>query len=122
MANIQYDYMMKIRSGTGEVPTLRYFSTDNVYTVAEYNGLSQTVIADMDEADDPVALPLSYIASGTFLFIESDQEVSIYLNDTTNDPWTGTSFYLSATTGFTAVYVKNISGESATIKYLFGGD
>ena len=123
-SEIQLDLIIKTRTGTGTTPFTTYPSLSNIFSVGEYVGLSSTSIPTMAAPDPPVELPMARIAEGLFLYVKSDQVISIYTNDLANDPQVGKEFLLTSETGdgFTAVYVKNTSGSTAVVKYIIGGD
>lgn len=124
MAYIQLDINLKTRETSASTPTLNYSSLENLFEVGEYNGLSKTLVADMEEEDDPIALPINYITEATFLYIESDQVLDIRIDAIDADAITGTRFLLTSEeeSGFSSVYIKNTSGEDANVSYLIGGD
>jgi hypothetical protein len=122
--HVGFDFLLKARATpttsptTTEPGTISLEPTDNV-------GLS---ILTFEDAATIVALPMGTITEGTFLYLNSDIDIELFVGDSAVvTPLFGSFFCYNIITednAFDELSVRNnnTAGHTATIKYFVAGD
>jgi len=67
-----------------------------------------------------IQLPFGGLTKAHIIAIKSDEEITVKINDSLNVAIPITEIVLRSTTGITALYLSNASGNTANVEYAIG--